>query len=150
MPAKPAKKVDIVSVRLVRESSVPYAARRVNGPEEAVAILRPFLEGQDRENFVILCLDTKNKPTAIHTVSVGTVNSSLIHPREVFKAAILANASAIVLAHNHPSGDPMPSSEDKEVTVRLKKAGEILGISVLDHLIIGHNDFFSFAGKRLL
>jgi DNA repair protein RadC len=146
----PARRVDIVSIRLVRESSVPYTVQSINGPEDAVAILKPFLESRDRENFVILCLDAKNKPTAIHTVSVGTVKSSQIHPREVFKAAILANTSAVILAHNHPSGDPTQSIEDREVTARLKQAGEILGIPVLDHLIIGYNDFFSFAGKRLL
>ncbi len=84
-----------------------------------------------------MTLNTKNNITGINVVSIGSLNSSLVHPREVFKAAILGNAAAIILAHNHPSGDPSPSPEDLEITRRLVEAGKILGIEVLDHVIIG-------------
>lgn len=146
-----AKRVDIVSIKMVKESSMLYAERKLKQPEDAVALLRNFLEDADRENFVVVCLNTKSEPTAIHTVSVGTLNSNPVHPREVFKAAILANAATIILAHNHPSGDPTPSREDIEITERLKEAGEILGIEVLDHIIIGDNGrFVSFKARGIL
>ncbi|NPV73346.1 MAG: JAB domain-containing protein [Pelotomaculum sp.] len=131
-----AKRIDIVSIKMVKESSVLYAERKIKQPEDAVALLRNFLEDADRENFVVVCLNTKNEPTAIHTVSVGTLNSNQVHPREVFKAAILANASCVILSHNHPSGDPSPSNEDIEVTKRLKEAGRIIGVDILDHIVI--------------
>jgi len=87
---------------------------------------------------------------AANTVSIGTVNASLVHPREIFKVALLCNASAVILAHNHPSGNPTPSHEDIDITNRLKKAGEILGIEVLDHIIIGDNTWTSFKEKGLI
>ena len=95
------------------------------------------MQGLDREHFVVLLLDIKNKVIGINTVSIGNLDSSIAHPREVFKPAILSNAGSILLAHNHPSGDPTPSREDIEITHRLVNAGNILGINVLDHIIIG-------------
>src|SRR5690606_34740273 len=96
-----------------------------------------YLDGADREHFVVLLLDTQNQIIGIHTVTVGTLDASLIHPREVFKSAILANAASIILAHNHPSGDPAPSAEDRSVTRLLTEAGVTIGIEVLDHVIVG-------------
>lgn len=146
-----AKRVDLVSVKLVKESSLFYAKRRISSPDDALTLLREFMEDADREQFLIMCLNTKNEPTAIHTVSIGTLNSSYAHPREVFKAAILANSACIILAHNHPSGDPTPSRDDMELTGRLKDAGKIIGIEVLDHMVIGENgSFVSFKAKGLL
>jgi len=88
---------------------------------------------------------------AVEVVSIGTLNSALVHPREVFKGAIINSANSIILAHNHPSGDPSPSNEDKEITNRLVEAGEIIGISVLDHIVIGSNDkFVSFKEQGLI
>ena len=105
----------------------------------------------DREHFVLACVDAKLRVTAVHTVSVGTLTASIVHPREVFKTAILANASGIVLLHNHPSGDPAPSNEDRRITERLEEAGRLLGIPVIDHLVIGHDDgFYSFADDGAL
>ena len=101
------------------------------------------LQDKKKEHFYVLLLDTKNKVISEELISVGTLNASLIHPREVFNPAIKANANAIILVHNHPSGDCTPSNEDKEVTKRLNKAGEILGIKVSDHTIIGKYDYFS-------
>jgi DNA repair protein RadC len=97
----------------------------------------------DREHFRVVLLNTKNQVLAVETISVGGLSSSLVHPREVFKRAIQRSAAALILVHNHPSGDPTPSSEDLEVTKRLQEAGKILGIEVLDHIIIGDHQFIS-------
>jgi len=139
MEKKVAKRVDIVSIKMVREATVLYQNRTINSPHDALELIEPFLQDEDRECFLVVCLDTKNQPTAISVVSIGTLNSSLVHPREVFKVAILANANGIILSHNHPSGDPTPSHVDKEVTNRLIEAGKVLGIEILDHVVIGSN-----------
>ncbi len=107
----------------------------------------PKLSGLDKEHFMILHLDTHNKIIKDEIVSVGTLNSSLIHPREVFKSAIKESANAIILVHNHPSGDVEPSEEDKKITDILFKAGELLSIKVLDHVIIGKDSWHSFKDK---
>lgn len=138
-----------VSLKLVREKKTEYLST-VHSPIDAVSILQPMLEDCDREKFIALLLDTKNHVVAANTVSIGTVNASLVHPREIFKVALLCNASAVILAHNHPSGNPTPSHEDIDITNRLKKAGEILGIEVLDHIIIGDNTWTSFKEKGLI
>lgn len=143
-----AKRVNIVTLKMVRESSILYQNRRIDSPSDAVDLLEPFLADEDREKFMVLCLDTKNQPTIIHTISIGSLNSSLVHPRELFKIAILGNSNAVVLSHNHPSGDPTPSREDIEVTNRLQEAGKILGIEVLYHVIIGSNSRFVSLKER--
>lgn len=131
----------ISSYRLswVRDSSVqvPGADRQVSHPSSAAEILNTYLAGADREHFVALLLNTKNRVIGLHTISVGTLSASLVSPREVFKAAIVGNAAAIVLGHNHPSGDPTPSPQDIQVTRTLRKAGELLEIPVLDHIVLG-------------
>lgn len=110
----------------------------------------------DREHFIVLCLSARRRVIARETVSVGTLSASLVHPREVFKSAIMANAAVVIVAHNHPSGDAQPSEEDREVTKRLRRAGEILGIPVIDHVIIGQKTesyptgYFSFRDGGLL
>ena len=134
---KAAKRVNIVSIKLCKESSVLYEPRFVNNPADAADLVREFLSDCDREKIIAVCLDTKHQPTAITTISIGTINSSLIHPREVFKTAILSNSAAIILAHNHPSGKPEPSNDDINITKRLVDAGTVLGINVIDHVIIG-------------
>lgn len=130
----------IYRVQLVRETE----AKRPNldGPNDAAKILRRYLEHEDREHFVTLMLDVKNRVIGIHTVSIGTLNAAIISPREVFKAAILSNAASIILGHNHPSGDATPSPEDIQITERLKKAGALLDIEVLDHVIIGESGVY--------
>jgi len=97
-------------------------------------------------------LDGKNRITGLHIVSEGSLNQSIVHPRETFKAAILANAAAVILAHNHPSGDTSPSREDREITRRLQEAGELLGIKVLDHVIVATDtgNYLSFTESGLL
>lgn len=150
MNERPAKRVDWVTIRLVKEKSVLYGRRKISTPKDAIELVNGFLEYCDREQLVVCSLDTKNQPTAMEVVSIGTVNSSLIHPREVFKTSILSNASSVIIFHNHPSGDPTPSNEDKNITRRLKEAGQILGIEVLDHIIIADNEFCSLKEKGIL
>lgn len=140
-----AKRVDIVSLKLVKESSVLYETRKISNPYDSYRLAKNFLADSDREKFVVVCLDTKNQPVSIEVVSIGTVNSSMVHPREVFKAAVLSNASKIICFHNHPSGSTNFSKEDEVITERLQKCGEILGIELVDHIIVGDDDkYFSF------
>lgn len=133
----PAKRIQILSLKLVREGCFHYQTRRISAPKDAVGIGQQFLEDADREQVIVCCLDTKNQPLSISVVSMGILNSSLIHPREIFKTAILTNAASIMLFHNHPSGDPEPSNEDLSITQRIKEAGVLMGIELLDHIIIG-------------
>jgi len=130
--------VPIYRCQLVRETSLTLAERPiVRSPEDIARLLADHLQGVDREHFVSILLDTKNKVIGITTVSVGILDSSIVHPREVFKPAILSNAASIVVAHNHPSGDPTESVEDTRITVRLRDAADIIGIDLLDHVIVG-------------
>jgi DNA repair protein RadC len=98
----------------------------------------------NKEQFILLVLDSKNQVTKSEIISIGTLNSALIHPREIFKVAIRENANSVILVHNHPSGDPTPSNEDKLITMKLKEAGELLGIEILDHIIVGNGNWHSF------
>lgn len=109
-----------------------------------------FLMQETKEMFLTLHLDGKNRIIAMDMVSVGSLNQSIVHPREVFKTACLSNAASVILAHNHPTGDPTPSSEDITITRRLKEAGEIMGIKVLDHIIVGDGEYLSFVERGLL
>lgn len=136
-------RLPIVKVALVRERTVPADVKIITSPADAFAILQPLIGDADREHFVVLMLNTRNAVIGIHTVSTGTLNASLVHPREVFKAALLANTAALILGHNHPSADLSPSVEDVALTKRLRDAGELMGLPVLDHLIIGHDHFIS-------
>ena len=121
----------------------------ISSPEDVDGLLRGRIANLDRENFVVVLLNTKNEVLAFPTVSVGTLSASLVHPREVFKAAIRASAAGIVLAHNHPSGRVGPSREDREVTRRLKEASKIIGIEVEDHVILG-DGYFSMKEHGIL
>ncbi|WP_226528174.1 RadC family protein [Metabacillus niabensis] len=132
----PAKRVNIVSLKLVKESSLLYKERAIRSPEDGYKLLKQFLSDADREYFIVVSLDTKNQPTSINVCHIGSLNSSIVHPREVMKSAILSNAASIIVGHNHPSNDPTPSREDIEVTKRLVEAGKIIGIDILDHLIV--------------
>ena len=120
-------------------------------PRDAAEILLPILKNEAVEVFGVLCLTTKHRPVCYHELARGTLDASIIHPRELFKAAILANAAAVVIAHNHPSGDPEPSIDDRRLTERLVAAGVLLGIDVLDHIIVGGCDhYYSFKEKGQL
>ena len=137
-------------IMLVREGSHQAEVRNISCPQDALPVMRSYLEGADREHFAAILLDTKNRIIGIHTVSIGALNTSIVHPREVFKAAILANAAGIIVSHNHPSGNVTPSEDDMKTTKRLCDAGTILGITVLDHIIIGEDGYFSFKAQGLI
>lgn len=119
----------------------------IRSPQDAAEILTEQLRYLQKEHFVCLFLNTKNHVIGQETLSMGSLNASIVHPREVFRAAIKCSSASIICAHNHPSGDPTPSPEDISLTSRLLKAGEIVGIEVLDHLIIGDNGFVSLKEK---
>jgi DNA repair protein RadC len=134
-----------VRVSLVREQADrPYAVRHAG---DVVGLLRAFLADDPRERFVVVYLDTRNRPIAVHDAHVGTCDSSPVHPREIFGPALSLAATSIVVAHNHPSGDPTPSANDRAVTDRLRQAGELLGIALLDHVVIGDARYYSFADE---
>ncbi|MFD0050319.1 RadC family protein [Actinomycetes bacterium NPDC127524] len=141
------KRVDIVSIKLVKESSLLYKGRTIRSPQEGFDLAKQYLGDVDREHFIIVCLDTKNTPTCINTAHIGSLNASIVSIREVFKTAIVSNSASIIAFHNHPSGNPEPSREDKEVTQRLVEAGKIIGIDVLDHIILGDDSFVSLKEK---
>lgn len=134
--------VPVCRVQLVRETSRVLKVT-IEDAEDAAEAFAEHLAGVDREHLAILMLDAKNRLLGVHTVGIGTLNGALVAPREVFKAAILANAASIIVGHNHPSGDPTPSPEDYRVTECLKSAGELLEIPVLDHLVIGECGAFT-------
>ena len=148
---KPSKRINIVSIKLVREGSILYNLRKISSPSDALALGKQFLEDADREQLLTCCMDTKNQPVSINISSIGSLNSSIVHPREIFKAAILSNAASILIFHNHPSGDPSPSVEDINITSRLKDAGTLIGIELIDHIIIGSdNKYCSLKEKGVL
>lgn len=133
-----------IAVTVTRVGTQPASVRHIHGPADAGRLLLETApQGDEREHCRIVILDVRNRVRAIHTVSVGTLTSSLVHPREVFRPAILAGANAIVISHNHPSGDPTPSREDLVLTERLAAAGQLLGIEVMDHIITGEGRFIS-------
>ncbi|MBU3964263.1 DNA repair protein RadC [Patescibacteria group bacterium] len=120
--------------------------KELNTPQMLFEFLKEKIGKEKKEHFAILFFDTRNK-LIVNNVSVGSLNASIVHPREVFNDAVLKNASYVVIAHNHPSGDPTPSEEDIFTTKRLVEAGRILGISVSDHMIVARNNYYSFAEK---
>jgi DNA repair protein RadC len=122
---------------------------RFTAPSQVFETFR-FLMQETKENFLTLHLDGKNKIVCMDVVSIGSLNQSIVHPREVFKTACLSNAAAVILVHQHPSGDATPSQEDIAITRRLKEAGEIMGIKVLDHVIVGDGEYVSFVERGLL
>ena len=118
-------------------------------PSSVAAVLGRLLGHEAIEVCGVLCLTTRRRVICWHEVSRGSLDTTAVHPREIFKAAIVANAAAIVLGHNHPSGDPEPSFADLAVTARLVAAGGLLGVSVLDHIILGHSTYVSLRASRL-
>jgi DNA repair protein RadC len=148
----PIHYLPVYKVTLVHEAAISTPRPQLRSSQDAAALLQRYLAGVDREHFVVLLLDRKNRLTGINTVSVGSLTASIVHPREVFKPAILGNAAAVILGHNHPSGDPQPSQEDRVLTARLAEGGKLLGIEVLDHVIIGDGStaYFSFADAGML
>ncbi len=140
-----AKAMQIVALfEFANRQSSFLVSSPIRSAKEVYSYVRSKLAGSDREKFMVLHLNTKNRVIREEIVSLGTLNSSLIHPREVFKTAVKESAHAVIFVHNHPSGDPTPSAEDHQVTRQLKDAGELLDIPVLDHVIVGVNGYYSF------
>lgn len=141
------------AVELGRRALAARAARTVqtvSTPEDAVALVKPLLVGQEREYFYAICLDTKNRVKKVVQVSIGSLNASIVHPRELFREAIAVSAAAVVVCHVHPSGDPAPSGADVQLTRRLVRAGDVIGIDVLDHVVVGGDQFASLRELGLM
>jgi DNA repair protein RadC len=134
----------------VRLASRRRAAVPISSPADVAGLVMEEMRNYRREHFRVVMLDVKNKVLGTEEISIGSLNTSLVHPREVFRPAVLKSCAGIILVHNHPSGDPTPSGEDLEVTRRLCDAGKLMGIEVLDHVVIGDGKFFSFREKGLL
>ncbi|OFV84718.1 MAG: hypothetical protein A2W26_13655 [Acidobacteria bacterium RBG_16_64_8] len=124
--------------------------KEIRGPDDIVAFVGPKLRKEQREHFLVLLLNARHEVLGKETVSIGSLNASLVHPREVFKPAIVASAASVVLVHNHPSGDPEPSEEDLTLTKRLVEAGELLGVQVLDHVIVAGRGVVSLRSRQQL
>ncbi len=121
----------------------------VKTPDDVVSVVRSKLRGKKKEHFLALLLDTRSQLIKVSEISIGSLDTSIVHPREVFKEAISASAASVIFVHNHPSGDPEASEDDIELTKRLAKAGEIVGIDVLDHIIIGDKKYLSLKREGL-
>ena len=134
-------------VTLVREGRAIPAVDTIQTSEGAALLLRPLFAGLDREQFLICGLDAKHGLIGSNVVSTGSLTLAIVHPREVFKPLILMNAGAWICAHNHPSGDITPSPEDRVLTKRLREAGELFGIPLLDHLVLAEERYYSFADQ---
>jgi DNA repair protein RadC len=135
----------------VKEQIANYlgTGKRFTAPAQIYETFR-FLMQETKEHFATLHLDGKNKIVCMDIVSIGSLNQAIVHPREVFKTACLSNAAALILVHQHPTGDATPSQEDISITRRLREAGEIMGIRVLDHVIVGDGEYVSFVERGLL
>jgi len=138
--------ISFLNLKVVKESSGRYDVdKKIRCSDDVFNVAQHVIRAGEyaEENLWLITLDTKNNITGIFTVSTGSLNSSIVHPREVFKRAILQNSASIIICHNHPSGDPAPSPEDINITKRIYDAGKILGIELLDHIIIGDNKYTS-------
>jgi len=143
-------RVGIVHLEMVREERSLYGMESFKSPTEAVSTVRPLFEKSDREMMVVISLDAKNTPIAVEIVAVGGIDSCVVDVRNIFKHAVISNASSIICFHNHPSGMPEPSEADKAITRRIKEAGNLLGISLLDHIIVGRDSYYSLEEHREL
>lgn len=142
--------IPVVTIKLVRTGQIKKR-KKISSPKDVVNAIYDYLDGADREHMGIMCLNTKNEILNCTTAHIGSLNGATVHPREVFKTAILSNAASIIIFHNHPSGNPTPSKEDRNMTLRLKEAGKILGIELLDSIIIGEtieDGYYSFKEKE--
>lgn len=131
-------------------SAKPIEKIHFGCPQDAASFLMPRLRYAAKEQFVVILLNGKNKVIGTEVISEGTLSNSLVHPREVYAPALLQHAAAIMVAHNHPSGDPAPSDEDREITKMLERSGKVLNIPLIDHLIIGDGTYYSFLENEAL
>jgi len=148
-PAKAAQIKAAFEIGKRLETSTEELNPLITTPESIIRQIKPSLKGKKKEHFVLISLDTRNHLINKQTVSIGSLDSSIVHPREVFKEALIASAASVIFIHNHPSGDPSPSEDDIALTKRLAEAGKILGIAVLDHIIICDNAYVSMKARNL-
>lgn len=147
------KNITIYNLKVVKETTVKYNLKSsISSPKDAYYLFRDALEMDTlvEEYLYMMCLNTKNEVIGVFRVSQGNISSSIVHPREVFKRACIMNSASIIIAHNHPSGNPQPSKEDIDITRRLVECGKILGIDVLDHIIIGEDKYVSLKEKGII
>lgn len=142
----------LASVELGRRISMSQISSRykITSPSDIADIFTQNMKCLDKEHFKVVFLNTKNEVIAYETISIGSLNASIVHPREVFNRAIRKSSASIILLHNHPSGNPKPSNEDISITNRLIEAGKIIGIEILDHIVIGDNRYYSFKENLLI
>lgn len=138
-----APMVRVQMVQLVCEGASPFARRELGSAADVYAAFRDLCATADREHFWTVLLNTKHRIIGVEEAAKGSLTSTIVHPREIYKAVILANAAAVIFVHNHPSGDPAPSREDLEITRRLRDVGELIGIRVLDHVVVGQDRYVS-------
>ena len=145
------EKIEVVNIRMVKEPSL-YSTEKIRSPEDVLRVIAKELATYDREVVAVLNLKTNGQPINLNICSVGTLDASVVSPREVFKSTILSNSAAFVAVHNHPSGSLNPSQEDKDVTKRLLSCSELLGVKMLDHIIVAGEtgDIYSFKSEGLL
>lgn len=136
--------------RRIQIQSKWMSDKKITSPQDVADIFIPLLRDEVKEKFLIVCLNSANKIIRYEVISIGSLNSSVVHPREVFKAAIDNNSASIILIHNHPSGNPEPSNEDVSITKKIVESGKIMDIPVFDHIIIAGNKYTSFVEKRLI
>lgn len=130
-------------VQLVCEGSSPFVRRDLRRAEDVYTAFRDLCAAADREHFWTVLLDNKHRIIGVEETAKGSLTCTVIHPREVLKSAVVVSAAALIFVHNHPSGDPTPSREDLEITRRLREVGELIGIRVLDHIVVGHDCYVS-------
>ena len=152
---KRSKFISIFRITLVKDRRVAFDNAKLTNSQQSQPLIKKLIESQgqpDREQFCVILLNTKNEIIGLNIVSTGNLSSAPVHPREVLKPAILSNASAMILCHNHPSGDLSPSPEDIAITARIVQASEIMGIQVHEHLIVSMQDdrYFSFADQGII
>lgn len=151
MEKEKSTRIDIVKIHMVKDGSIEYGKKSISKPEELADLGLKFLKNADREMFVLVCLNAKNFVNCIHLVSIGTLDQTVITPREVMKAALLSNAASIAFIHNHPSGDAQPSPEDIRLTKTLGTCADLFGIKVLDHVIVvDDGPYTSFRERNIL
>jgi len=141
--AKAAQIAAVFELARRLETFVEEPKRKVCSPKDVYTLMYPKMREQKKEKFITLCLDTKNQILREEVVSIGSLNASIVHPREVFKSALMESSASVIMVHNHPSGDPSPSREDIMVTEKMVEGGKLLGIDVLDHIIIGEGRYVS-------
>ncbi|MFC1888639.1 RadC family protein [Thermodesulfobacteriota bacterium] len=139
-----------VRVQLVREGSAKEYHKHISCSGDVIEFVGDRLSSMDREYFLSILMNGRHVPIGVEEVSIGAQNASIICPRELFRAALLSSAAALILVHNHPSGHSDPSPEDHKITERIKKSSDLIGIKILDHIIIGHGNHFSFADEGLI